>query len=106
MSEEAEKKILKIYDGSLPDTKDLFEISHINHVAWSLAVLMAGLALWLGIALVNAENQRHGLITKQCADPVFKGDVDVACMQVMRSRAHWWEHLWYGMTHLDPSTKE
>ena len=106
MSEEAEKKILKIYDGSRPDVQDLFETSHINHVAWSLAVLLAGLALWLGIALVNAENQRHALITKQCADPVFKGDVDVICMQVVSSRAHWWQHLWYGMTHLHPSVKE
>ena len=106
MSEEAEKKILKIYDGSRPDVKDLFEVSHVNHVAWTLAVLMAGLALWLGIALVNAENQRHALMTKQCADPVFKGEVDVICMQVVNSRPHWWEHLWYGMTHLQPSIKE
>ncbi|MEJ7805111.1 MAG: hypothetical protein WKG03_04220 [Telluria sp.] len=101
MSEEAEKKILKIYDGSLPDEKDLFETSNVNHIAWTLAVLMAGLALWLGIALVNAENQRHALMTKQCADPVFKGDV--ICMQVVNSRPHWWNHLWYGMTHLKPA---
>lgn len=106
MSEEAEKKILKIYDGSRPDVKDLFETSHINHVAWSMAVLLLGLALWLGIALVNAENQRHALMTRQCADPVFKGDIDVACMQVVRSRPHWWEHLGYGMTHLQPSGKD
>jgi hypothetical protein len=106
MSEEKEGKILKIYDGSLPDVNNLFETSHVNHVAWALALFMAGLALWLGIALVNAENQRHALMTKQCADPVFKGEVDVICMQVVRSRPHWWEHLWYGMTHLQPAVKE
>ncbi|WP_426100601.1 hypothetical protein [Massilia sp. TSP1-1-2] len=106
MSDETEKKILKIYDGSRPDVKDLFETSHVNQVAWTLAVLMAGLALWLAIALVNAENQRHALMTKQCEDKVFKGEVDVICMQVVNSRPHWWEHLWYGLTHLQPSVKE
>ena len=105
MSEDREKKILKIYDGSLPDTKDLFDTSHVNQVAWTLAVLMTGLALWLAIALINAENQRHALMTKQCVDPVFKGEVDIICMQVVNSRPHWWEHLWYGMTHLKPSVK-
>lgn len=103
---DAEKKILKIYDGSRPNVEDLYETSHVNQVAWTLAVLMAGLALWLAIALVNAENQRHALMTKQCADPVFTGEVDVVCMQVVNSRPHWWEHLWYGMTHLKPSVKK
>ena len=102
MSEEAEGKILKIYDGSLPDESTLFDTSHVNHVAWTLAVLMAGLALWLAIALVNAENQRQVLMSKQCADPVFKGEVDRICLQVANSRPHWWNHLWYGMTHLKP----
>ena len=45
-------------------------------------------------------------MTKQCADPVFKGEVDVICMQVVSSRPHWWEHLWYGMTHLKPGVKD
>ena len=101
-----EKKILKIYDGSRPVEEDLFETSMINQVAWTLVVLIAGLAVWLAIALVNAENQRNALATKQCLDPVFKGEVDVACMRVVNSRAHWWNHLWYGMTHLRPSAKE
>ena len=68
-------------------------------------VLFAGLALWLAIALVNAENQRHALATHQCVDQVFKTEVDVACMQVVKSRPHWWEHLWYGMTHVRPAPK-
>lgn len=97
---DAEKKILKIYDGSMPDEKDLFEVSYVNHIAWTIAVLMCGLVLWLAIALVNAENQRHALMNKQCADPVFKGEVDMVCMQTVKSRDHWWEHLWYAMTHL------
>ena len=103
---DVEKKILKIYDGSRPVEDDLFETSRINQLAWTLVVLMAGLAIWLAIALVNAENQRNALITKQCVDPVFKGEVDVACMQVVNSRPHWWNHLWYGMTHLRPAAKE
>lgn len=105
MSEDAEGKILKIYDGSRPVEEDLFETTRVNQVAWTLAVLMAGLVLWLAIALINAENQRYALITKQCEDPVFKGDVNPACLQVVSSRPHWWEHLWYGMRHLSPAEK-
>jgi hypothetical protein len=103
---DVEKKILKIYDGSRPVEEDLFETSMINQVAWTLVVLIAGLAVWLAIALVNAENQRNALMTKQCVDPVFKAEVDVACMQVVNSRPHWWNHLWYGMTHLQPEAKK
>ncbi len=99
---DAEKKILKIYDGSLPKEEDLFETSHVNQVAWTLAVLMMGLALWLGIALVNAENQRYALVMNKCPDPVFQGQVDLTCLQTVRSRENWWEHLWYGMTHTRP----
>ena len=103
---DAEKKILKIYDGSRPVDEDLFETSRVNQVAWTLAVLMTGLALWFAIALVNAENQRHALLTKQCQDPMFKTEVDMACLQVVDSRPHWWNHLWYGMTHLRPEPKK
>ena len=102
---DVEKKILKIYDGSMPVEDDLFERNWINQLAWTLVVLMAGVAVWLAIALVNAENQRHALATKQCVDPVFQGEVDVACMRVVNSRPHWWDHLWYGMTHLQPAEK-
>jgi hypothetical protein len=102
---DVEKKILKIYDGSRPVEEDLFETNMINQVAWTLVVLFAGLAVWLAIALVNAENQRNALMTKQCADPVFKGEVDVVCIKVVNSRPHWWNHLWYGMTHLQATEK-
>ena len=99
---EAEKKLLKIYDGSRPDEEGLFEISYINQVAWTLVVLLAGVVIWFSIALVNAENQRNALMTKQCADPVFKGELDRKCLQMVASREHWWQHLWYGVTHLRP----
>lgn len=105
MSEEAEKKILKIYDGSRPVEEDLFETSTVNQVAWTLVVVLAGVVVWLTIALVNAENQRHALATRQCQDPIFKTEVDAACLRVVDSRPHWWDHLWYGVTHVRPSEK-
>lgn len=100
---ENEGKILKIYDGSRPVDEDLFETSHVNHVAWTLVVLLLGVVMWLVVALVNAENQRYALETKQCRDPVFTGEIDKVCMQTVRSRNSWWEHLWYGLTHLGPA---
>lgn len=99
---DAENKLLKMYDGSRPVEEDLFETSHVNHFAWTLVVVLAGVVIWFAIALVNAENQRNALMTKQCQDPVFKGEIDRACMQMVQSRDYWWEHLWYGVTHLRP----
>jgi hypothetical protein len=99
---DVEKKVLKIYDGSRPDEQDLFETSNVNQLAWTLVVLLIGIAIWLCIALVNAENQRHALMTNRCPDPVFKGSVDQRCLVMVRSREHWWEHLWYAVTHLSP----
>lgn len=99
---DAENKLLKMYDGSRPVEEDLFETSHVNHFAWTLVVVLAGVVIWFAIALVNAENQRNALMTKQCQDPVFKGEIDRACMQMVQSRGYWWEHLWYGVTHLRP----
>ena len=96
---EKENKLLKIYDGSAPVEEDLFERSYVNQLAWTLAVLFGGLVIWLCIALVNAENQRYALATGKCADPLFKGEID-KCLVMVRSRDHWWEHLWYGVTHV------
>ena len=98
----AEEKLLKIYDASRPDEEGLFEIRYINQLAWTLVVLLAGVVIWMSIALVNAENQRNALMTKQCADPVFKGEIDRKCLELVASREHWWQHLWYGVTHLRP----
>ena len=97
---EKENKLLKIYDGSAPVEEDLFERSYVNQLAWTLAVLFGGLVIWLCIALVNAENQRYALVTGKCADPLFKGEIDKKCLVLVRSRDHWWEHLWYGVTHV------
>jgi hypothetical protein len=98
-----EGKLLKIYDGSLPTEEDLFERSYVNQLAWTLAVIFGGLVIWLSIALVNAENQRNALATGKCADPLFKGEIDKKCLVMVHSRDHWWEHLWYGMTHVRQS---
>lgn len=103
---DVEEKLLKIYDGSKPVEDDLFETSNVNHVAWTLVAVLTGVVLWLCIALVNAENQRHALMTKQCEDPVFKGETDKRCLLTVSSRDHWWEHLWYGATHLRPANPD
>ena len=100
MSKDVEREVLKMYDGSRPNEDDLFETSNVNHIAWSLAAFFGGLAIWLAIALVNAENQRYALMTNKCPDPLFKGGIDKACLVTVRSRDHWWEHLWYGFTHV------
>lgn len=99
---EKEEKVLKIYDGSRPLEEDLFERSYVNQVAWTLALVFGGLLLWALIALVNAENQRYALLTKKCEDPVFKGETDLACLQVVDSRPHFWNHLGYALTHVSP----
>jgi hypothetical protein len=97
-----EGKILRIYDKSKPEDEDLYETSHVNHVAWGLVVVLAGLVVWLAIALVNAENQRNALAAKQCRDALFKAEIDRQCLLTVRSREHWWQHLWYGVTHVKP----
>ena len=103
MSNEAERDILKMYEGSRPKDEELFEgPSHVNHLAWSLAAVFGFLTLWLAIALVNAENQRNALANNLCPDPVFQTGIDKKCLVTVRSRDHWWEHLWYGVTHVRP----
>ncbi|CAN7358333.1 MULTISPECIES: hypothetical protein [Duganella] len=98
----AEGEVMKIYKESSPVIESLFEWAYINHVAWSLAVLALGFIVWLVIALTNAENQRNALMTKQCADPVFKGELDKKCLRTVHSREHWWEHVTYALTHVSP----
>lgn len=97
-----EGKVMKIYKDSAPEIQNLFEWAHINHVAWSLAVLMTGLVLWLSVALINAENQRNALINQQCQDKVFTSEIDKKCLRMVNSRDHWWQHLTYALTHLNP----
>lgn len=92
-----EERILRMYDQSAPDENKLFETTNVNHIAWALVVLGLGIIVWLSIALVRTENQRYALATGKCQDPVFKGAVDQRCLDLVRSRDHWWEHLWQGM---------
>jgi hypothetical protein len=98
----AEGKVMKIYKESSPAIENLFEWAYINHVAWSLALVLAGLVVWLSVALVNAENQRFALITKQCQDKVFNTEIDKKCLRTVQSREHWWQHLGYAVTHTSP----
>jgi hypothetical protein len=97
-----EGKILKIYDKSKPEDEDLYETSNVNHLAWSLVVVLGGLVFWLALTLVNAENQRNALASKMCRDPVFTAEINTQCLVTVRSRDHWWQHLWYGFTHVAP----
>ena len=99
---DAEGKILKIYDKSKPEDEDLHDKNYIVHWAWGLVALLVGVVFWLCVALVNAENQRYALMTNKCQDPVFKGSIDQQCLLTVHSRDHWWEHLWYGVTHVKP----
>jgi hypothetical protein len=70
----------------------------MKQLPWILLVLALGLAAWLALALVGAENMRHALIGKAC--PLIHGQVDRACLAGVSSRDHWWQHLGYAMTHL------
>lgn len=101
--EEAEAQVMKIYKESSPALENLFEWAYINHVAWSLVVVFFGLILWLCVALVNAENQRNALATKQCMDPIFKTELDKKCLRNVQSREHWWQHLSYALSNLSPA---
>ena len=100
---DAERDVLRMYERSKLVEEDLIETSHVNQLAWTLVALLAGLAIWLCIALVNAENQRHALMTNKCADPLFKGELDQKCLVMVHSRAHWWEHVGYALTHVRPT---
>lgn len=99
---EVEGGVMKMYKQSEPTIEDLYERSYINHIAWSIVVVALGLIVWLALALINAENQRNALVTKQCADTVFKGEIDKTCLENVQSREHWWQHLSYALGHLRP----
>jgi hypothetical protein len=103
---DAEGKILKIYDKSKPEDEDLTDVHYHMYWAWGLVAALVGVVFWLCVALVNAENQRYAMLTNKCADPVFKGDIDRQCLRTVNSRDHWWEHLWYGVSHVRPEAPE
>jgi hypothetical protein len=103
---DAEGKILKIYDKSKPEDEDLYDTHYYLHWVWALVAALVVLAVWLSVALVNAENQRNALATNKCTDPLFKGEIDRRCLVTVSSRDHWWQHLWYGLTHLSPESPD
>jgi len=103
---DAEGKILKIYDKSKPEDEDLTDTKYYLHWLWGVVAVLVAMVFWLCIALVNAENQRYALASNKCADPIFKGEIDRQCLRTVRSRDHWWEHLWYGVSHVKPEVPE
>ena len=72
----------------------------MKQLPWTLCALALALVAWLAIAVVSVENQRKALLTKACADPAFKGQVDAKCLAAVQTREHWWQHLTYAMTHV------
>lgn len=98
----AEGKVMHLYKESSPVIETLFEWAYINHVAWSLVVVLLGFVFWLVVALANAENQRYALMTKKCEDPMFKGEIDKKCLRTVDSREHWWQHVSYALKNTSP----
>lgn len=98
----AEGKVMHLYKESSPAIETLFEWAYINHIAWSLVVVLTGLVFWLVVALANAENQRYALMTKKCEDPMFKGEIDKKCLRTVESRDHWWQHVTYALKNTSP----
>lgn len=96
--DEKEKAVMAMYGATRP--RDYTgEPSNFNHLAWSLLAIALGLICWLLIALTNAENQRNALIGKACQDRVFPTEIDMACLARVDTRAHWWQHVYYALTH-------
>ena len=82
---------MEAFRESLPDEAGLYDRPWINHLAWTLVVLLTGLVFWMAIAIVNAENQRNALANKQCRDRVLfrsrarsKSRCDRACHRCRR----------------------
>ena len=97
-----EEDVMEAFRGATPRDADLYNRPSVDHIAWTLVVLLAGLIFWMAVAIVNAENQRNALANKQCRDRVFPEEIDRTCMLSVHSREHWWEHLAYAMWHPTP----
>ncbi|CDG84665.1 hypothetical protein [Janthinobacterium agaricidamnosum] len=69
----------------------------MKRLPWILLFLTLALVAWLALAIVHAENQRNALYNKACPD-----HSDAQCLALVESRAHWWNHLAYALTHLRP----
>jgi hypothetical protein len=33
---------------------------------------------------------------------MFKGEVVTQCLKSVRTREHWWQHVYYALTHTSP----
>jgi len=99
MSEEKEKDLMSMYRETR-SREFVGEKSSTNHLAWSLLVILLALAFWLAVALAAAENQRHALATRACQDRVFPAEIDMSCLQQVKSREHWWQHVGHALVHL------
>ena len=97
-----EEGVMRAFRDAEPDESRLYNRMVINQLAWTLVILLCGLVFWLVIALVNAENQRNALASKQCRDRVFPEEIDKGCLQSVQSREHWWQHVAYAMWHTKP----
>jgi hypothetical protein len=95
-----EAGMMHAYDGALPEEGRLFDTTRVNQLAWTLVVVLAGVALWLCFALVHAENERYALEQGMCQDAAFPGQIDKRCLPTVHSRAHWWQHLGYAVRHV------
>jgi len=68
----------------------------MKQLPWILCAATLALVAWLALAVVNVENQRNALASKACAES------DTQCLAAATTRAHWWQHLAYAMTHVRP----
>jgi hypothetical protein len=98
--DDKEKAVMAMYHASNPGHFS-GEASRFNHLPWSLLALAVGLIVWLVIALSHAENQRNALATRACQDRVFPAEIDTRCLARVQTRAHWWQHVLYALTHPD-----
>ena len=92
---------MAMYRDSLPPDY-VEEVDSTNYFGWTLLSMALGLVAWLLISLSNAENQRNALMTKACQDQVFPAEIDRKCLTMVRTRDHWWQHVYYAVTHLQP----
>ena len=96
---EKEKKLMAIYRETRPPSVFVGAPGTTSHLPWSLLAIAVGLMLWLAIAVVNAENLRHALVSKSCQDRVFPAELDQRCLAFVQTRDHWWQHLHYALVH-------
>lgn len=94
--------VIAMIDKGMPSDLPAEQPDTVNHLAWSLLAVAVLVIAWLTIALINAENQRNAYASGLCKDPLFKNEVEALCLKSVDTREHWWQHIGYAMTHLNP----